>query len=76
MTDQSAFKQIMHGSGYRRIDTLDIFSVVEDFLHSPAPGLELEVLFSYVVNCPVQRLSGSDRVTAIREVVNWLARSI
>ena len=70
------FFQIDHKGGYRSLNSLDIFTVVETFIHSPLPGLELEALHSYVVNEPVQRISSPDRVKAVREVVDWIARSV
>lgn len=75
-TDITSFKQITVNSGVRIQNGLDIFMVVESFLHSPVPGLELEALHSYVTKGDSQRLIGADRVRAIREVINWIARSL
>jgi hypothetical protein len=75
-TDVGAFHQIVHSSGVRIPNSLDIFTVVEDFLHAPVPGLELEALYSYVARRNLQRLIGPQRVQAVREVINWMARSL
>jgi CRISPR/Cas system-associated exonuclease Cas4 (RecB family) len=75
-TDLGAFMQIARQSGIKRIRSLDIFTVAEAFVHSPVPGLELEALYSYITSVPVSRLSGPERVTAVREVISWVARSV
>jgi CRISPR/Cas system-associated exonuclease Cas4 (RecB family) len=76
LTDLKAFVHIARQAGYKSIDSLELFAVVETFLHSPVPGLELDALYSYLANKPIQRLSGPDRVAAVRQVVNWMARSV
>lgn len=75
-TDRNTFMQIARQSGYRSFKGLDIFSIVDTFIHTPAPGLELEALFAYIVNKQVQQLSGSKRVKAVREVIRWISRSV
>jgi CRISPR/Cas system-associated exonuclease Cas4 (RecB family) len=75
-TDLGAFMPLARQGGWRLNSPLDVFSVVEKLVHAPAPGLELEALYSFVSNVPVQRLSGPERVAAVREVINWIARSL
>lgn len=76
LTDLGAFTRLARQAGYPKVDTFDIFNVVDSYVHSPVPGLELESLYSYVMDRKEQQLSGTDRVSAIRAVVNWMARSL
>ncbi len=75
-TDQKAFTQIASRSGINKLDTLDIFTILETVIHCPLPGFELEALVSYISRSKEKLLYGSSRVIAIRDVVNWIKRSI
>jgi predicted RecB family nuclease len=75
-TDLKVFMHIARQAGHKSLNSLDLFSVVETFLHCPVPGLELDALYSYLLDEPREHLTGAGRVAAIREVVNWISRSI
>jgi CRISPR/Cas system-associated exonuclease Cas4 (RecB family) len=76
LTDLTTFMNIARQSGFSVRNSLDIFAVTENYLHSPVPGLELEAIYSYIADRPAQRLIGPARVSAVRQVVDWMALSV
>jgi hypothetical protein len=76
LTDLGAFTRLARQTGYSRIPSLDIFAIVEDFVHSPVPGLEVESLYTYITGQSTSHFIGANRVHAIRVIVNWIAGSL
>jgi hypothetical protein len=75
-TDLAAFMRIARQLGFSKIEAIDVFSVVETFVHSPVPGTDLKSLNKYLTGSPEIDLNGSDRVRSIREVIKWINRSL
>ncbi|MHA1279516.1 MAG: Dna2/Cas4 domain-containing protein [Candidatus Helarchaeota archaeon] len=75
-TDSGSFLRISRENGYRFRSYLDIFSIIENIVHVPAPGIELDALYGYITNTQHDELKGKERVRAIREVINWISRSL
>jgi len=75
-TDSGAFLRLSRENGYRFRSHLDIFNIIENIVHVPAPGIELDALYGYITNTYYDELKGKERVRAIREVIHWISGSI
>ena len=75
-TDLGIFRQVASHNQYKLQENVDIFEIVDNILHIPAPGTELDALFGYITATNNNLLDVKKRLEAIREVINWVAKSI
>jgi len=75
-TDVNAFKQVCKHNGQKTKQTIDVFELVDRYVHSPVPGIELNVLTGHIRETNPENLIGKNRVKAIRTVVDWIEGSL
>jgi len=75
-TDSGAFLRLGRENRYQFRNHVDIFNIIENIVHVPAPGIELDALYGYITNKQYDELKGKERVRAIRDVINWISRSV
>ena len=75
-TDLGNFRRVASHNEYKLHEHVDMFEIVDNILHIPAPGTELNVLFGYITGKKNSLMNAEQRVGAIREVINWVAKSI
>lgn len=75
-TDIHAFQTVCKHTGGKLRNFIDIFDLVEDYVHSPVPGIELGVLANHICSGFSDNLIGIDRVKAVRTIVDWIKTSL
>lgn len=75
-TDIHAFQTVCKHTGGKLRNFIDIFDLVEDYVHSPVPGIELSVLANHITSGFSDNLIGIDRVKAVRTIVDWIKTSL
>lgn len=75
-TDLGIFRQLAKQNEYELEEYVDIFEIVENILHIPAPGTELGVLLGFITGRNYTLLDAKQRVEAIRKVIKWVAKAI
>lgn len=75
-TDVNVFRQICKSNGQKMGETIDVFDIVDEYVHSPVPGIELNALAGFISNRKYSNKIGIERVRAIRSVMNWIEKSL
>lgn len=74
--DMGPFADIQKNQSARpKLKVVNLVDFIEDYVHFPFTSLALESLTGYLQGSR-NRLSGPERVPAIRQVVNWLRSSL
>ena len=75
-TDLGAFARIMRQNHEGKYPELfDLFDFVEKYVHAPFFGLELNFLIQHITHQEIEP-TGKQRVVAIRQVVQWISKSL
>lgn len=77
-TDLGAVGALAREAGVRLPRTIDLLRFVEDFVHAPLLGLDLESLYAEAVgrDLDVPLRGGAVRMGAIRAVVEWIRQAL
>ena len=75
-TDLKPFRDLLRNNGSRfRQSYFDLVEFIENYVHSPMVGLELDRVIEYITG-QLSRPRGQERVAAIRLVVDWIWSSL
>ena len=68
-----SFLKLLKNAGLRPPRYLDVLDLVENLVHAPLRGLDLQSVLEQAAPHAVHATGGRDRVLGLRAVINWIA---